>query len=100
MPLDTEHEGGPVRHLHALDDAVLGPGDLAQPRAQPLDRLVMERVHLEIAGADHRVKARAFAHDLYPVGRLVARRLLAVVDRAAELARNVLVERATERDVE
>src|SRR2546425_13140203 len=56
-------------------------------------------VPLQVERAEHRAEPRALLH-LHRVSGMVPRLLLAVIDDAARLARDVLVERPAERDVE
>ena len=44
---------------------------VAQPLAEPLDRLVVHAVDLDLERAQHAAEARALAHDLHRVRRLV-----------------------------
>ena len=98
MPLHAEVERLAVA-LDRLHDPVVRPRHGAQPAAEPVDGLVVERVHVEVLGADDLGQARA-ALDPHVVGRLAARRGLAVGDRAVADVRHVLVQRAAARDVE
>src|SRR3989442_14694868 len=106
MPLHADDEAVAVRQLDALDDPVGGPGDLAEPAAERLDRLVVHAVHRELERPDDRREPRALAHHLHGVRGLVARIRLAMPERlplrvraVAVLGGDVLVEAPAERDL-
>src|SRR5437870_10665510 len=84
MPLHADDEAVAVRQLDSLDDSVGGPGDLAEPAAERLDRLVVHAVHRELERPDDGREPRALAHnrseehtsELQSRGHLVCRLLL------------------------
>ena len=103
VPLHTDDEAPTVLHLGALDDPVRGPRDGREPAAERLQRLVVEAVHVHVQRPEDSGEARALLH-LHVVHRLVPprllERLLAVVERRREIARDVLEEAPAERDVQ
>ena len=98
VPLDAEIERLAVA-LDRLHDAVVGPRHGAQIAAEAVDGLVVERVDVEVLGADDRGQPRP-GLDPHVVRRLPARLGLAVRHRAVADVRHVLVQRAAAGDVE
>src|SRR5207245_10730853 len=99
MPLHADDEAVAVRQLDSLDDSVGGPGGLAEPAAERLDRLVVHAVHRELERPDDGREPRALAQHLHGWRGLVARLRLTVPERrplrvqgVAVLAGDVLVE--------
>ena len=72
VPLHAEHELPVlVRILDRLDHPVRRPRDRAQAGAEPLDRLVVERVDPHRAAAG-RLREAAVGRDLHLVRRAIA----------------------------
>ena len=72
--------------LDRLDHAVLRPRDRTQTGAEPLDRLVVKRVHVHRAAAG-RLRETAVGRDLHLVRRAIARLDLAMLDRCRRRSR-------------
>src|SRR5205085_1208189 len=97
MPLDGQGpRRRPIAPLDALDDAVLSPGRRAQSRGHVADRLVVTAVDARGGGPEGAMQQAV---------RLEAQRVagggVGVIDGASPaLAREVLVQRPAQRDVQ
>src|SRR2546422_3846315 len=103
VPLDPDDEPSAVAELHALDDRVRRPRHVREFAPEPIDRLVMEAVYVDLQRAEDAGEPRAFPYlDLVcrNVPSLALEHRLAVIERRARLARNVLMQAAAEGDVE
>src|SRR4029077_14002011 len=100
-PLNAAGERSVVRELDTLDDRIGRPRHLDEPLTEPLDRLMMEAVHVDLERAQDAGEPRAVA-NLHLMRRDMARLALepglAVIERRARLARDVLVGAAPQRD--
>src|SRR3989442_5631455 len=95
MPLDAQSPGGPVHGVDAFDQAVVGPGRGAEGGCEIADRLVVPGIHRRRSRPQRALEQRT-GLDREPVpGPGVG-----VIEGSGPLARQVLVQRAAERDVE
>src|SRR5439155_16599332 len=103
VPLNAEDEPRVIAELHALVDRVGRPRHVLEPASQPFDGLVVEAVDVDLQRAEDAGEPRAVLHFHLmrrdaPSVPLEPR--LAVVERRARLAGNVLMEAPAERDVQ
>src|SRR5689334_9996033 len=84
MPLHPHDEATAIGMLDRLDDVVGRPRDVSKVATEPVHSLMVEAVHAQLGGAQHRAQSRPLGLHLHVVRGHVPGLALTVLDAVTE----------------